>query len=83
MLMKHIILAQNISIAKDGLTDILKNLDILENSKQVNDLDIKLLTQKSTNYLEQLQESKITISQVDEMLDFISVNHKAIFDIFT
>ena len=81
--MKNIILAQNISIAKEGLKDIVKNLSILNNSKQEHNLDIKLLTQKSTDYLEQLQESEITISQVDEMLDFISVNHKSIFDVFT
>lgn len=81
--MKNIILAQNISIAKEGLEDIVKNLSILNNSKQEHNLDIKLLTQKSTDYLEQLQESDITISQVDEMLDFVSVNHKSIFDIFT
>jgi len=81
--MKNIILAQNISIAKEGLEDIVKNLSILNNSKQEHNLDIKLLTQKATNYLEQLQESELTISQVDEMLDFISVNHKSIFDIFT
>ena len=81
--MKNIILAQNISIAKEGLKDIVKNLSILNNSKQEHNLDIKLLTQKSTDYLEQLQESEITIGQVDEMLDFISVNHKSIFDVFT
>jgi len=81
--MKNIILAQNISIAKEGLEDIVKNLSILNNSKQEHNLDIKLLTQKSTDYLEQLQESEITIGQVDEMLDFISVNHKSIFDVFT
>ena len=81
--MKNIILAQNISIAKEGLEDIVKNLSILNNSKQEHNLDIKLLTQKSTDYLEQLEESEITISQVDEMLNFISVNHKSIFDIFT
>jgi hypothetical protein len=81
--MKNIILAQNISIAKEGLKDIVKNLSILNNSKQEHNLDIKLLTKKSTDYLEQLQESELTISQVDEMLDFISVNHKSIFDVFT
>jgi len=83
MLMKHIILAQNISISNSGLKDIIKNLDILENSNQKHRLNIKELKNKTNSYLKDLEKTDITISDVDEILDFISIQHKAIFDIFS
>ena len=81
--MKHIILAKNICIAKDGLKDIIKNLDILNNSNIKNSLDTTYIKTTSLYYFEQLSKDSITISNVDEILDFIEKKNKAIFDIFS
>ena len=83
MLMKHIILAQNISTAKDGLEDIIKNLDILNNSKIKHTLHSKDIKINTNYYLDKLTKDNISIGEVDEILNFISKQHKAIFDIFS
>jgi len=81
--MKHIILAQNINTAKNGLQDIIKNIIILENSNEQTTLNINEIKINSNIYLDKLKNIDINISEVDEILSFISSNHKAIFKIFT
>ena len=81
--MKHIILAQNISTAKDGLEDIIKNLDILNNSKIKLTLHSKDIKITANYYLNKITKDNISIGEVDEILNFISKEHKAIFDIFS
>ena len=77
--MKHIILAQNINIAKKGLNDLKYNLEVFEISKP------NMMIKQRTKFLNLLNKYEkdinnldITLIQVDDILSFIDKTNSLI-----
>jgi len=84
MIMKHIILAQNINIAKKGLEDLKYNLEVFEISK-VNEMieQRKEFSNILNKYEKDLLNLDITLVEVDDILNFIDKTNSLIIKILT
>ena len=79
MLMKHIILAQNINIAKDGLKDLKYNLEVFGISKPNNMIEQRKEFSNILNkYEKDLLNLDITLMQVDDILSFVDKTNSLI-----
>ena len=77
--MKHIILSQNINIAKKGLEDLKYNLEVFEISKP-NDMieQRKEFSNILNKYEKNLLNLDITLRQVDDILSFVDKTNSLI-----
>jgi len=84
MLMKHIILAQNLSTAKEGL-DLLKyHLEVFEISKpKIMIEERKEFSNILNKYEKDLLNSDITLVQIDDILSFIDKTNSLIIKTLT